>query len=202
MSKVSANWWRARFQNRSARVRHRYQHLVRNDAGDQSRAGYTITQRHSAGKPCGGLELFVVRPASSSSWTAPVDVSLAEMDAHDLAGQQMRAVMAFASRNQAAFAFDAGYDPTRLAEQVAEDEAAVPVRLRRNRCFTPIRLKSSVQRSVTSHGAKFVCNDPVTCPHPTLSTVKTTRVMVMCTFALGATCTQGRRTIRARNPKD
>lgn len=64
------------------------------------------------------------------------------------------------------FAFDAGYDSTRLAEQVDEVEAAVLVRLRRNRCFyaEPLDEQRAAVGRPLSHGAKFVCKDPSTWP--------------------------------------
>ena len=141
---------------------------IRSDAETSpERSVYYHSSRHSAGKPvvagwsyswCAQLSEY------SSSWTAPIDVSRVqiEVDAHDLAGRQMRAVIALLPAGiTPLFAFDAGYDPTRLAEQVAEDEAAVLVRLRRNRCFYADPLeeqRASVGRPST-HGAKFVCND-------------------------------------------
>lgn len=148
---------------------------IRSDAETSPERGvYYHSSRHSAGKLvvagwryswCAQLGEY------SSSWTAPVDVSRVpiEVDAHDLAGRQMRAVMALLpAGTKPLFAFDAGYDPTRLAEQVDEDEAAVLVRLRRNRCFyadPPDEQRAAVGRPST-HGAKFVCNDPATWPAP------------------------------------
>lgn len=148
---------------------------LRSDAETSPERGvYYHTSRHSAGKPvvagwsyswCAQLGSF------SSSWTAPVDVSRVpiEVDAHDLAGQQMRAVTAsLPAGSKPLFAFDAGYDPTRLAEQVGEAEAAVLVRLRRNRCFyaDPLNEQRAAVGRPSTHGAKFVCNDPVTWPAP------------------------------------
>jgi hypothetical protein len=108
---------------------------------------------------------------TSSSWTAPVDVSRVpiEVDAHDIAGRQMRSVInLLPPGRRPLFAFDAGYDPTRLAEQVAEHEAAVLVRLRRNRCFyaDPLEEQRALRGRPSTHGAKFVCNDPSTWPEP------------------------------------
>lgn len=108
---------------------------------------------------------------TSSSWTAPVDVSRVpiEVDAHDLAGRQMRAVMASLPAGiKPLCAFAAGSDPTRLAEQLSEDEAAVLMRLRRNRCFyaDPLEEQRAPVGSPSTHGAKFVCNDFSTWPTP------------------------------------
>lgn len=66
------------------------------------------------------------------------------------------------------FAFDAGYDSTHLAEQISEDEAAVLVRLRRNRCFflDPVHEPKPLGGRPRQHGAKFVCNDSGTWPKP------------------------------------
>ncbi len=148
---------------------------IRGDAETSPERGvYYHSSRHSAGKPvvagwsyswCAQLGEY------SSSWTAPVDVSRVpiEVDAHDLAGRQMRAVMALLpAGTKPLFAFDAGYDPTRLAEQVAEDEAAVLVRLRRNRCFyaDPLEEQRAAVGRPSTHGAKFTCNNPATWPVP------------------------------------
>ena len=134
----------------------------------------TTISRHSAGKPvvagwsyswCAQLGDF------SSSWTAPIDVSRVpiEVDAHDIAGQQMRVVIdSLPAGIKPLFVFDAGYDPTRLSEQFGEDEAAVLVRLRRNRCFyaEPTAERRLAVGRPSTHGAKFVCNDPSTWPSP------------------------------------
>ena len=115
---------------------------IRSDAETSPERGiYYHSCRHSAGKPvvagwsyswCAQLGDY------SSSWTAPVDVSRVpiELDAHDIAGQQMRLVIASLPAGiKPLFTFDAGYDSTRLAAQVGGAEAALLVRLRRNRCF-------------------------------------------------------------------
>ena len=82
-----------------------------------------------------------------------------EVDAHEFAGQQMRAVIdALPTGIEPLFAFDAGYDSTRLAEQVDEVEAAVLVRLRRNRCFYAeplVEQRAAVGRPL-SHGAMIL----------------------------------------------
>lgn len=141
---------------------------------------YYHTSRHSAGKPvvAGWSYSWCAQLGeTSSSWTAPVDVSRVpiEIDAHDIAGQQMRAVIAsLAAGIKPLFAFDAGYDPTRLAEQLAEDKAAVLVRLRRNRCFyfDPVHEPKPLGGRPRQHGAKFVCRDPSTWPEPNVEHVE------------------------------
>ena len=95
---------------------------IRSDAETSPERGvYYHSSRHSAGKPvvagwsyswCAQLGDY------SSSWTAPVDVSRVpiELDAHDIAGRQMQAVTALSSPDvKPLFAFDAGYDSTRLS---------------------------------------------------------------------------------------
>lgn len=148
---------------------------IRSDAETSPERGvHYHSSRHSAGKPvvagwsyswCAQLGNF------SSSWTAPVDVSRVpiEVDAHDLAGQQMRAVVAsLPAGTKPLFAFDAGYDPTRLAAQVGEAEAAILVRLRRSRCFyaDPLDEQRAAVGRPSTHGAKFICNDFSTWPTP------------------------------------
>lgn len=150
---------------------------IRSDAETSPQRGvYYHSSRHSAGKPvaagwsyswCAQLGEY------SSSWTAPVDVSRVpiEIDTHDIAGQQMRSVIALLPAGiKPLFAFDAGYDPTRLAEQIAEDEASVLVRLRRNRCFyaDPLEEQRAAVGRPSTHGAKVVCNDSTSWPTPSL----------------------------------
>lgn len=150
---------------------------IRSDAETSPERGiYYHTSRHSAGKPvvAGWSYSWCAQLGeSSSSWTSPVDVSRVplDLDAHEIAGRQMRAVIASSPPAVTPlFAFDAGYDPTRLAEQINEDEAAILVRLRRNRCFyfdPPQPVKTGPGRP-SRHGAKFVCSDPSTWPLPEL----------------------------------
>lgn len=146
---------------------------IRSDAETSPERGvYYHSSRHSAGKPvvAGWSYSWCAQLGeTSSSWTAPVDVSRVpiKVDAHDIAGQQMRAVIALSPVGiKPLFAFDAGYDPTRLAEQITEHEAAVLVRLRRNRCFyaDPREEYRASRGRPSTHGAKFVCNDSVTWP--------------------------------------
>jgi hypothetical protein len=148
---------------------------IRSDAETSPERGiYYHSSRHSAGKPvvAGWSYSWCAQLGeTSSSWTAPVNVSRVpiEVDAHDVAGQQMRAVItSLPTSIKPLFAFDAGYDPTRLAEQISEDEAAVLVRLRRNRCFyaDPLEEQRASRGRPSTHGAKFVCNDPSTWPEP------------------------------------
>ena len=147
---------------------------IRSDAETSPERGiYYHSSRHSAGKPvvagwnyswCAQLS------ETSSSWTALTDVSRVpiEIDAHEVAGQQMRRVIEQLQGAQPLFVFDAGYDPTRLAEQLSEDEGAVLVRLRRNRCFyaDPVEGQRAAVGRPPTHGAKFVCNSPSTWPRP------------------------------------
>lgn len=154
---------------------------IRSDAGTSPGRGvYYHSSRHSAGKPvvAGWSYSWCAQLGETSrSWTAPVDVSRVpiEVDAHDIAGQQMRAAIASLPAGvKPLFAFDAGYDPTRLAEQVGEAEAAVLVRLRRNRCFffDPVHEPKPLGGRPRQHGAKFVCRDPGTWSEPDVEHVE------------------------------
>ena len=146
---------------------------IRSDAETSPERGiYYHSSRHSAGKPvvAGWSYSWCAQLGeTSSSWTSPVDVSRVplELDAHEIAGMQMRAVRAFLPpETTPLFAFDAGYDPTRLGEQISEDQAAILVRLRRNRCFyfdPPQPIRGGPGRP-SRHGAKFACNNPSTWP--------------------------------------
>jgi hypothetical protein len=140
---------------------------IRSDAETSSERGiYYHSSRHSAGKPvvAGWSYSWCAQLGEgSSSWTAPTDVSRVPIavDAHEIAGQQMRSVIERLSKGaKPLFVFDAGYDATRLAEQVRDDEAAVLVRLRRNRCFyaDPLENQRAAVGRPATHGAKFVCS--------------------------------------------
>jgi hypothetical protein len=146
---------------------------IRSDAETSpERSIYYHSSRHSAGTPvvAGWSYAWCAQLGDySSSWTAPVDVGRIpiELDAHDIAGQQMRAVIAsLPAAIKPLFAFDAGYDSTRLAAQVGGAEAALLVRLRRNRCFffDSIHDPKPLGGRPRQHGAKFVCSDPSTWP--------------------------------------
>lgn len=150
---------------------------LRSDAETSPERGiYYHSSRHSAGKPvvAGWSYSWCAQLGeTSSSWTAPTDVSRVpiEVDTHEIAGQQIRQVIEqFPEGAQPLFVFDAGYDPTRLAEQLSEDEGSVLVRLRRNRCFyaDPVEGQQAAVGRPRSHGTKFICSDPATWSIPEL----------------------------------
>jgi hypothetical protein len=68
------------------------------------------------------------------------------------------------------FVFDGGYDSAQLTLDLAEQPAAVLVRLRSDRCFyadPPPAARSPKGGRPRRHGAKFNCADPATWPVPT-----------------------------------
>ncbi len=116
---------------------------ARNDAEASPGRGYSYhPSRHSNGKPivAGWTYSWVARLGPrGSSWTAPLDARRAYqgVDAYRAAGEQVELVLEHLPPNSPAplFVFDGGYDPSRLAQVVDDNRAAVLVRVRRNRCF-------------------------------------------------------------------
>jgi hypothetical protein len=72
------------------------------------------------------------------------------------------------------FVFDGGYDSAQLTLDLAEEQVAVLVRLRSDRCFyaePPPAAHSPRGGRPRRHGAKFNCADPTTWPVPTATLV-------------------------------
>ena len=178
---------------------------IRSDAGISPERGiYDHTSRHSAGKPvvAGWSYSCCAQLGETSSWTASVEVSRVpiEIDAHNIAGRQRRAVIAFLPAGiKPLFVFDASDDLTRLAEQIAAAKAAVLVRLRRNRCFyfdPPQPVKQDPVSPPATEPSSFATIPPPG-PRPTLNTTRLTKLKAVCAFTPGASCTHGHRIIRA-----
>jgi hypothetical protein len=140
------------------------------------RGYYYHPSRHSAGQPiiAGWAFQWICQLGfDRDSWTAPVDARrLHPLDDTDqtAAGQ----IRALAGRLDAGgrvplFVFDGGYDSAQLTLDLAEEQVAVLVRLRADRCFyadPPPRPPGASGRP-RRHGAKFNCADPTTWPTPT-----------------------------------
>jgi hypothetical protein len=140
------------------------------------RGYYYHPSRHSAGQPiiAGWAYQWIAHVSfDRDSWTAPVDARrLHPLDDTDQAAAgQVRALVGRldASGRVPLFVFDGGYDSAQLTLDLAQEQVAVLVRLRSDRCFyadPPPRPPGSTGRP-RRHGAKFACADPATWPAPT-----------------------------------
>ena len=147
---------------------------VRDDAETSPERGfYYHPSRHSAGQPivAGWSYQWVAQLSFTwDSWTAPLDVErvLPADDADEVAIRQVRRLCRQlpADGPVPLFAFDAGYDPVPLSLGLADTRAAIPVRLRSDRCFYADPTSQPRTGRPRRHGAKFVCADPATWPAP------------------------------------
>jgi hypothetical protein len=140
------------------------------------RGYYYHPSRHSAGQPivAGWAFQWITQLGfERDSWTAPVDAARLQPldDADQQAACQVRALLGRLPASGAVplFVFDAGYDSAQLTLDLADDPAAVLVRLRSDRCFyadPPPPPPGRIGRP-RRHGAKFNCADPATWPVPT-----------------------------------
>jgi DDE superfamily endonuclease len=140
------------------------------------RGYYYHPSRHSAGQPiiAGWAYQWIAQLGfECDSWTAPVDAARLHPadDTDQQAACQVRALLARlpAGGPVPLVVFDGGYDSAQLTLDLAEERAAVLVRLRSDRCFyadPPPRPPGSTGRP-RRHGAKFNCADPATWPAPT-----------------------------------
>ncbi len=165
------------------------------------RGFYYHPSRHSAGQPivAGWAYQWIAQLGfTRDSWTAPLDVRRVHPNEnlHVVAVQQIGQMLAslgpeLDTDQQAAsptaltplFAFDAGYDPVQLAEELANSDnpdlaasVSILVRLRCGRCFYADPLspaecgtgRGTLGGRPRRHGRKFECYNPATWPTPTL----------------------------------
>jgi hypothetical protein len=140
------------------------------------RGYYYHPSRHSAGQPiiAGWAWQWIAQLSfERDSWTAPVDARrLHPLDDTDrTAAAQVRALLGRLPAGGPVpwFVFDGGYDSAQLTLDLAEEQVAVLVRLRSDRCFyadPPPRPPGAGGRP-RRHGAKFNLADPATWPTPT-----------------------------------
>lgn len=140
------------------------------------RGFYYHPSRHSNGKPivAGWAYQWIAQLSfKRDSWTAPLDVRrvhpINDGNANAVAVEQIKALIRrLPSANQAVplFVFDAGYDPVKLALGLGDTPAAILVRLRSDRCFYADPIGYVGNGRPCRHGAKFVCQDPMTWPEP------------------------------------
>src|SRR5215213_3969894 len=137
------------------------------------RGYYYHPSRHSAGQPIvagWSYQWLAQLGFARDSWTAPLDVQRVPPteDAAAVAVEQITRLVARlpAGGPVPLFVFDAGNDPLKLAQGLAETRAALLVRLRSDRCFYADPTSQPRTGRPRCHGAKFVCADPATWPVP------------------------------------
>lgn len=151
------------------------------------RGYYYHPSRHSAGQPivAGWAYQWVAQLGfSRDSWTAPLDVRRVHPNekAYMVAVEQIRSLLSHRnpsipsshSEHVPLFVFDAGYEPSQLAEELAKTStcASILVRLRSNRCFysdppTPAQCGTGLGTlggRPRRHGRKFECYNPDSWP--------------------------------------
>jgi hypothetical protein len=141
------------------------------------RGYYYHPSRHSAGQPiiAGWAWQWICQLSfERDSWTAPVDARRLHPleDTDQTAAAQIRALLERLPTSEAPplFVFDGGYDSAQLTLDLAQEQVAVLVRLRSDRCFyadPPPVARSSKGGRPRRHGAKFNRADPTTWPAPT-----------------------------------
>ncbi|MEO8287125.1 MAG: NF041680 family putative transposase [Chloroflexota bacterium] len=156
------------------------------------RGYYYHPSRHSAGQPivAGWAYQWIAQLGfTRDSWTAPLDVRRVHPNekAYLVAVEQIRALLRLSNDNRKnssllcthsenvlshvpLFVFDAGYEPSQLAEELAKSStcASILVRLRSNRCFysdppTPAECGTGLGTPggrPRRHGHKFECYNP------------------------------------------
>ena len=150
------------------------------------RGYYYHPSRHSSGQPivAGWAYQWVAQLGfTRDSWTAPLDVRRIHPSesAYLVAVEQIRSLLnridpSTTSKSVPIFVFDAGYEPSQLAEELAKTStcASILVRLRSNRCFygdplTPQECGTGLGTAggrPRRHGRKFECPNPATWPIP------------------------------------
>ena len=154
------------------------------------RGYYYHPSRHSAGQPivAGWAYQWIAQLGfSHDSWTAPLNVRRVHPteNAYLVAVEQIRSLLSHNDVSPAAsvdpdqvpvFVFDAGYEPSQLAEELGNSNthASILVRLRSGRCFygdPPSPDECGTGRGTPGgrprrHGRKFECYNPVSWPSP------------------------------------
>lgn len=153
------------------------------------RGYYYHPSRHSAGQPivAGWAYQWIAQLGfTRDSWTAPLDVRRVHPteSAYLVAVEQIRSLLGHKdpsipsthSEHVPLFVFDAGYEPSQLAEELASSNtcASILVRLRSGRCFygdPPSPVQCGTGRGTPGgrprrHGHKFECYNRATWPSP------------------------------------
>lgn len=140
------------------------------------RGYYHHPSRHSHGQPivAGWNYSWVVQvPRHCSSWTAPLRVRrvIPGENINVVAAEQIRSWLDQAGMFARApiFTFDAGYDAVQLGLALSDLPVDLLVRLRAGRCFYADPRTQAHTGRPRRHGTKFVCDDPLTWPNPTVT---------------------------------
>src|SRR5438105_3049877 len=135
------------------------------------RGYYYHPSRHSAGKPIvAGWWYQQVSQLSfgKDSWTWPVDCRRVPpaSDHVTATGSQVRDLVSRLGPTAAVplFAFDGGYDPIALADELAGENAQILVRIKGDRVFyaDPPARAAGVRGRPRRHGTRFDCKKPAT----------------------------------------
>jgi hypothetical protein len=139
------------------------------------RGYYYHPSRHSAGKPIVAgwwYQLISQLNFGKDSWTWPVDCRRIPPLGDQVtatAGQVRDLLSRLGTVAQAPlFAFDGGYDPIALTDELAGENAQLLVRIKGDRVFyadPPTRAAGGRGRP-RRHGARFGCKEPATWPAP------------------------------------
>jgi DDE superfamily endonuclease len=139
------------------------------------RGYYYHPSRHSAGKPIvAGWWYQQVSQLNfgKDSWTWPADCRRIHPleDGVAVTAGQVRALLSRLGPTAAVplFAFDGGYDPIALAEELGGENAQILVRIKADRVFyadPPPRAPGAKGRP-RRHGSRFDCKQPGTWPEP------------------------------------
>lgn len=155
------------------------------------RGFYYHPSRHSAGQPivAGWAYQWISQLGfTRDSWTAPLDVRRVHPNetAYLVAVEQIRSLLSHKRKNPSIpsshsehvplFVFDAGYEPSQLAEELGSSNtcASILVRLRSGRCFygdplSPAECGTGLGTPggrPRRHGHKFECSNPASWPAP------------------------------------
>jgi hypothetical protein len=139
------------------------------------RGYYYHPSRHSAGKPIvAGWWYQQVSQLNfdRDSWSWPADCRRFGPRADHVAATagQIRGVLARLGPGAAVplFAFDGGYDPIALTDELAGENAQLLVRIKGDRVFygDPPAREPGARGRPRRHGARFGCKNPATWPEP------------------------------------
>ncbi len=139
------------------------------------RGFYYHPSRHSAGQPivAGWSYQWITQLGwAADSWTAPLDARRIppQADVTDATIAQVRDLLGLFGDDAPVplFVFDAGYDPIALSVGLADDRAAVLVRIRNDRVFytDPAPAEPGRVGRPRRHGDRFACADAHSWPAP------------------------------------
>lgn len=168
------------------------------------RGYYHHPYRHSHGQPivAGWNYSWLVQvPLRCSSWTAPLRVRriIPGENVNVVAAEQIRSWLEQLEQmtppaSAPIFTFDAGYDPVQLSLALDDLPLCLLVRLRAGRCFYADPTSQPETGRPRRHGAKFVCDDPMTWPAPSCAWTTTDPQHGVVCLRRGVACTPPHKT--------